>query len=390
MTPINVIGLTLLGLFGILILQKKPKEISDFLLLTLTGLLAAMLISDNQTRALVTPWSFSLHILIPYFLIAVFALYVHFLLAPKRKFSFRDVALFIPGILASVLTLWDQLYNPYDLLTLDALCHSPNTFYRIVKGGYQVFSIAILIPLILKINHYQESLKNSLSYIDPYQLKWLGHLSWIYLVIIVITIVSYGLFTVGIMQGSHSSTHSFVNTCMVIGVCLCCYQGIRQYSWEFFKQTQLPAEVLLVEPKADTQGKYEHSSLHDEDLNEIYKKLLILVEEQSIYLQPKLSVQDLARELQVTAHALSQALNSKTGQTFYDFINRYRVEHLKKLLVDPLNNQYTILALGLESGFNSKASLNRIFKNHTGMTPSAYQQLKKPKGYPSNPRHSLG
>ncbi len=379
-----------MSVFGLLILQKKSKRTSDYLLLALEVLIAIMLLTDIQLREAVLAWSFFVYILIPYLLISIFALYIQFLFSPKRKFKPKDILYFVPAILASLLVFRDQWVNGYSLSRLDELCHFPNTFYILTKIGYQVYSLAILVPVLIRINKYQESLKDRLSYIDPFQLKWLWHFTWIYFAIISITMVAYGLFAVGILTGSLAYTHLFVSICMVVGVCLCCYKGIRQYSWEFFKYAQLAEDSLAEEPEESKTAKYEHSSLKEEEMNNIYEALLSLFEDQEIYLQPKLCVQDLANELKVTPHILSQTLNLKTGQTFYDFVNGYRVEHLKELLKDPANAQYTILALGLESGFNSKASLNRIFKNHTGKTPSAFQGLHIQNGYSSNHRHSLG
>ncbi|MEO0469784.1 MAG: helix-turn-helix domain-containing protein, partial [Bacteroidota bacterium] len=69
-------------------------------------------------------------------------------------------------------------------------------------------------------------------------------------------------------------------------------------------------------------------------------------------------------------------INTIGKKAFYDFVNQYRVGHFKLLLRDPNQQHLTILALGLESGFNSKASLNRIFKQHTGLSPREYQKAE--------------
>lgn len=390
MDSINVIGLTLLGLFGILILQKKSKQNFDYLLLVIAGLMAILLATDIQLSSEVTSWSLACEILVPYFLIAVFYLYVRALLEPNSRLRLHDLLYFLPGVIAFSWVTWDLGTHLYDEAALELLCQSPHTSYRMVKIGYQVFSIGILVPVLFRLKRHQESLKNNLSYIDPYQLNWLWHLTWIYLAVIVITMATFGSYSMGVFEGNFGWTHSIANISMVLGVSLCCYKGIRQYSWEFFKQAQAPVSVSPeASQDADTR-KYEHSSLREEEMDNMYQQLLVLFEEKEIYLQPKLSVQDLADELHVTPHALSQMLNSKIGQPFYDFVNNYRVEHLKELLKDPSNQAYTILALGLDSGFNSKASLNRIFKNHTGMTPSTFQRLQLGDNYPSNPRHSLG
>ncbi|MFY8037105.1 MAG: helix-turn-helix domain-containing protein, partial [Cyclobacteriaceae bacterium] len=119
---------------------------------------------------------------------------------------------------------------------------------------------------------------------------------------------------------------------------------------------------------------YKASSLTSEEQNDIFQNLVALFETQKKYLEPKVQLQEVADALQVSTHRLSQTINSITGKTFYDFVNGYRVKHLQKLLSEPSNKKFTILAMGLESGFNSKASLNRIFKDETGLSPKEYQQ----------------
>jgi AraC-like DNA-binding protein len=104
------------------------------------------------------------------------------------------------------------------------------------------------------------------------------------------------------------------------------------------------------------------------------ERMFTLFEEKKLYLEPRLSLTELAQSLNTTTHKLSEVINGKPGRTFYDIVNDYRVQHLRNLLSDSKQNHLTILALGLESGFNSKASMNRIFKNITGVTPNQYRK----------------
>ena len=71
-------------------------------------------------------------------------------------------------------------------------------------------------------------------------------------------------------------------------------------------------------------------------------------------------------------HHLSQVLTQELKLNFYDFINQYRVQEVQARLVDPRYRNLTILAIVFDVGFNSNASFYRIFKKHTGQTPSRY------------------
>lgn len=96
------------------------------------------------------------------------------------------------------------------------------------------------------------------------------------------------------------------------------------------------------------------------------------MDEKKPYLEPKLTLNMLATQLDVSSNHLSQTINQHQNQNFYDFINQYRVEEFKQRAKDPKNQHFNILALALDSGFNSKSAFNLIFKKHTGITPSQF------------------
>jgi AraC-like DNA-binding protein len=72
-------------------------------------------------------------------------------------------------------------------------------------------------------------------------------------------------------------------------------------------------------------------------------------------------------------------INEHLIVNFLDFVNRYRVGEAQRLLQDEENDQYTLLAVAKEAGFNSKAPFNRAFKKYTGMSPSRYRQTERAK-----------
>jgi AraC-like DNA-binding protein len=92
------------------------------------------------------------------------------------------------------------------------------------------------------------------------------------------------------------------------------------------------------------------------------------------YLDAELTLTELAKRLGVTRSQLSQLINEGTGDNFYDFVNKYRVEQVKALMIDPTMKHYNMLGLALESGFKSKSTFNLIFKRFTGLTPSEYRK----------------
>lgn len=96
------------------------------------------------------------------------------------------------------------------------------------------------------------------------------------------------------------------------------------------------------------------------------------------YLKPELNILELSEEIGIPSRQLSQLVNESLNMNFFDFINSYRVGEFKKLMQEPAARQKTILQILFEVGFNSKASFNRAFKKHTGMTPSQYKKNIRP------------
>lgn len=118
-------------------------------------------------------------------------------------------------------------------------------------------------------------------------------------------------------------------------------------------------------------------ALFSVNAQEICKRLLFLMETQKSYRNSKLRYSDLAAQLGISVSQLSKILNQEIGKSFNDFVNTYRVKETKERLRQNESHEYTLLAVAFEAGFNSKASFNRIFKRHTGMTPSQYVKRLK-------------
>jgi adenylate cyclase len=92
------------------------------------------------------------------------------------------------------------------------------------------------------------------------------------------------------------------------------------------------------------------------------------------YLNPALSLRMLADQIEIHPNQLSWLLNEFMGKNFNEFINHYRIDHFKKLVVDPSNHHISLIGLAYESGFNSKTVFNTNFKKIVGMTPKEFQK----------------
>ena len=120
--------------------------------------------------------------------------------------------------------------------------------------------------------------------------------------------------------------------------------------------------------------KYIKSGLKDGQALAYLERLINFVEEKKPYLDRDLSIQDLSELTGIPRHHITQVLNEKHGKNFFTFINEYRVREVIARFGDPKNNNFTILAIAYDSGFNSKTTFNSIFKSQTGITPSEYRE----------------
>ncbi|OFX87843.1 MAG: hypothetical protein A2W99_16135 [Bacteroidetes bacterium GWF2_33_16] len=126
----------------------------------------------------------------------------------------------------------------------------------------------------------------------------------------------------------------------------------------------------------DIVKKYRKSTLSKKQAALIQKEISTFMENEKLFLNPKLSLYDLAENINISTNQLSQLLNEYMGKNFYDFINTYRLEYFLKLINEPKYKKFTILALAYECGFNSKTTFNLFFKKSLGTTPSDYYKTK--------------
>jgi AraC-like DNA-binding protein len=145
---------------------------------------------------------------------------------------------------------------------------------------------------------------------------------------------------------------------ITISIYLISFQVIRQSG--FFKQ-----------PNLADQQKYKSSSLSRDDQSEILKRLKERMETEKPFLQSNFSLPDLAAQLRISTHQLSQVINDGLGKSFFEMTAEYRIEESKRLLKEKMNIKVEEIAE--EVGYNSKSSFNTAFKKIVGMTPSEWR-----------------
>lgn len=127
-------------------------------------------------------------------------------------------------------------------------------------------------------------------------------------------------------------------------------------------------------PELDKQAaKYDKSGLSETAANAILKDIKKYMEQEKGYLNSELKLHQLSEELSISANHISQVINALEGCNFTEFVNHYRIEEAKKLILDD-SNTYKIIQIAYLSGFNNKATFNAAFKKFVGMQPSKFKK----------------
>ena len=232
----------------------------------------------------------------------------------------------------------------------------------IVPGSYAVLSLKVLIT-------YQKSLPDVCSYFEKINLNWLR---WIVISLIILFIGLFMIINFGRSYTTitHQNLFSLVGGILSIYLLLVGYFGLLQSAAFVDNRPSLRA----LEENNFSKKAYRNSSLDDNSVKRVFKKLKEHMEQEMPYLDEDLRLSKLARQLNNTENHISQTINQETGSNFFDFVNGYRVEAVKSKLKDPSYAHFSILGIAYDCGFRSKASFNKIFKRQVGKTPSEYRK----------------
>ncbi len=361
--PVLYIGISQSFFAGILVSTRKPSTTADKLMAAWLFMIFLELIFALLNSKGVEMYAFPF---VAFTYGPLLYLYVRFMTSPERKFNWLALLHFIPfAVFFAVSVIFRSIPLLKDLRNF----FMPDRFIslRIVYSTCFFLSVTVYsILTFFEIKRHQVNLKNTISYTSYLlTLNWLKIITiWYYMAFLVLFILG-GLNLIGdfIPFDPYFVVFGFI----AVFSFLYSYYGLRQ-----------PA-ILISTAMPDDNGyreseKYIKSGLKEEQAEEYLKDLISFMETKKPYLNRDLSIHDLSALTGIPKHYITQVLNENHGRNFFTFINEYRVKEVIEHFGDQENDNYTILAIAFDAGFNSKTAFNSIFKIQTGMTPSEYRE----------------
>jgi len=221
----------------------------------------------------------------------------------------------------------------------------------LIQSGYYIVLSSRLI------REHQNNIAQVFSYEEQVNLKWAKVMNYGFLVFLCLLALSH------LLDGVASDI---------------VFDGLM-LTFVIFVGQQALKQPLVYDEKRHSSFPEAQPKINDsltERITEWKEQLLEHMEANRPFLDENLTVSMLAEQLGTNTKYLSQTINGGLEESFVQFINRYRVEEVKRLLADQADQRLTMEAIGNMAGFKSKSAFNKAFKQITGQTPSEYKRQR--------------
>jgi AraC-like DNA-binding protein/NADH:ubiquinone oxidoreductase subunit 6 (subunit J) len=294
-----------------------------------------------------------------FFLIAPFLwLYTTELTGQRVGFSWKVVVHFLPFLLIILFSL--SLHS----------IHSAE-IAEIMNHGHRIGSVLFWIVLLIQFScylffihkrwkKYQAIIQQEISNTENVNISWVRFFLAVFQLVNLFFLFS--LFAVIHLQ---TKTWLFESVGVIFSLSIFAlgYKGILQ------------REILQPSVREENSDPpsfvSKENKQHDQELID---RITSFMNDKKPFLDPELTLTSLALQLSLNRSQLSQLINEGMGDNFYNFVNKFRVEEVKRLMVNPKYKNLNMLGLAFEAGFKSKSTFNLIFKRFTGLTPSEYRR----------------
>jgi AraC-like DNA-binding protein len=380
---INALILSLLLLLNKRNHQAKLYMIGIVLIVTFQSILNAF---DNQDFFLAWPHLSKISWLLPSLFGPLVFLFTIKLCMERPAFRSGDLLHFIPFIFYLLLLLpWYLRPSHEKIAYLGDFELAKQDDFGFLNQLSILIILIYLVATLRFLRRFRKKIEETYSEISQKRVEWMSTFAYTVLVILVFSALGfYGRkWHIPFLHTLYHLNYVF----LILLVYWIGYKALLQpvifdpekkdLPTHLHGNSQIPAapgKELSLNPEI---RKYTRSGLEDEEAEKIYEELIHFMKTKKPYLDPGLNIYQLSDNLNLKKHHLSQVINEKSGMNFFDFVNTYRVEEIKRNLAHPSMKNLTLLGIGLESGFNSKATFNSAFKKFTGLTPSDFQKTLK-------------
>jgi len=339
---------------------KRDRNIYPSILLSLFLFITAYRIAQMLLHDLQDDFDLGINLKTLFLFIPTFPLIGPLLYLYIKSISIKDFQFRIGQLLHLVPFL---LVLIIDLLNRDNFPLSPvnRKFYIIYCLVISAILIQFLIYIIISFSFARKLLKRGIiekfpkENTNPYQIRN---------IVIIISI----LWLIYVLYCVQTYFHIYLRSLIIEAV----YYSLFSY-WILYNE--LRGQKITAINNSST--RYKSSGLTVEDAIR-YKSILIdYMSRNELHKDHSISLGKLAKSLSMTPHSLSQVINEQFSSNFNDFINSYRVEDAKKMLMDPERRNFTIASIAYDSGFNTLSAFNVAFKKFTGVTPSQFRLKDK-------------
>jgi len=294
-------------------------------------------------------------------------LYVKSLFLKEDSLVKNNLVHFIPTCLFALgITIPTILFNNFNI---EKLAYTHTNFIRSIIRIENLYFVLYLIISLRLLSKYRKLTKCKYSNLTKYDFNWIKIMLLSALGIIS---VDLGLKIYEFFLGDFQWNVDNISVlAMIVLVSYLAYYGVNQ------SKVLLPSFILdneFDEPEINKQKKNTLSSEKKEEFENLKNKLELIIKTEQPYLNEDLTLGKLAEQLSTTDKKLSTMLNQYLNTTFYDLINKYRVEAVKDKINLDSHKNYNLFGIATECGFKSRTSFNRIFKKETGLSPSDFKK----------------
>lgn len=353
-------------IFSFIVLSSRKIKNNNFLALTVLFLSLSNLQYWAIDINLIKLYPLLNYVFIPchWLILPMFYFYIEKFTGKSSVSSLKKILLISPFFIVLVIHICQILYKIFINESYIIPSHFKRGIYIYIEFFSFIFNIIIILLTYRKIKSYESEHFTTYKELKP-ETRWLKELIGIGLTICICWLIALLIVVI------YDLDKSYVFYPMWIGIsALVYYMGYIGLG-----KSQLLEERIALRKQRENAIKEKVAPKKSTTTIETFIKLNNAIESKKLYLNPELNIEILAKELDLKANTISQLVNQNTDYNFNDYINSFRVEDVKMMLQHPDYANYTIVAIGLEAGFNSKASFYRVFKKFEGMTPSEY--LKK-------------